>query len=226
MDRRDLQCPCCGGHAADFLSFGVVPRPHAMCPACRALERHRLLWLYFAARTNILSGEPLSVLHVAPEPVFQQALRQRPHLRYVSADVQAQDAMTRMDITSIPMRDGTFDVILCNHVLEHVPEDRQAMRELYRVLKNGGWALLQVPLDSSLATTREDPSVTDPAERQRLFGQRDHVRLYGRDYRSRLEDAGFDVRVDAFIESLDSATIARHALVAEDIYCCRKLSAA
>jgi SAM-dependent methyltransferase len=220
-----LTCPCCGGSYERFNPFGVRPRANARCPGCGALERHRLLWLYFNERTNLCSGQRLSVLHVAPEAIFQAAFRRMPNLHYVSADIESPLAEERIDIMDIPRPDETFDVILCNHVLEHVADDHRAMRELRRVLKTGGWAILQSPMESGLDTTFEDPTVTDPKERERLFGQHDHVRLYGRDYGKRLESAGFDVTIDRFCAELSPDLRRQHALLDEDIYLCRKAAA-
>lgn len=214
-------CTCCNRSFPAFLDFGVVPRPNAQCPGCGSLERHRLLWLYLRSRTNIFT-DPLRVLHVAPEPVFQKALQGLANLRYVSADLHSPHAMVAMDMTRAPIADGSFDAVLCSHVLEHIPDDRAAMREIRRILAPDGWAILQVPIDSSLEFTFEDPTVTSPADRQRLFGQRDHVRMYGRDYRSRLEQAGFLVTVDRFVDELSSAAAADYCVLDEDIYFCRR----
>jgi SAM-dependent methyltransferase len=142
-------------------------------------------------------------------------------IEYLTADLHAPRVMVRMDVTAIDAAEGTFDVILCNHVLEHVTEDRRAMSELHRVLKPGGWAILQVPIRGDV--TQEDRSVTDPRERERLYGQYDHVRQYGRDYADRLRDAGFRVTVDGFSRELDAARRTRHGLPGdEDVYVCRK----
>ncbi len=160
---------------------------------CQALERHRLVWLYFQRMTDLFDGGAKQVLHVAPEPAFVPGLKERLGAGYLTADLDDARAMERMDITDIRHPDGSFDVIYCSHVLEHVPDDRKAMREFYRVLRPGGWAVLLVPITAE--TTVEDPSITDPAERLRLFGQEDHVRRYGPDYRERLEAAGFKVTI-------------------------------
>ena len=126
-----------------------------------------------------------------------------------------------MDISDIQYPDNTFDVVYCSHVLEHVPDDRRALREFWRVLKIGGWAILQVPITSDV--TFEDPTVTSPEERERLFGQHDHVRRYGPDYRNRLVDVGFSVTVDSFVRELDERTVSRYGLMrSEDVYFCRK----
>lgn len=133
-------------------------------------------------------------------------------------------AMEKIDITDIPYADNTFDVIICSHVLEHIPEDRKAMLELFRVLKKGGWAILQVPLDSTRNVTFEDPNITNPKEREKYFGLRDHVRIYGLDYKNKLELAGFRVKVDKYAESLGTQIIEKFGLLKdEDIYFCEKI---
>jgi SAM-dependent methyltransferase len=165
-----------------------------------------------------LFSRRLAVIHFAPEPVFQQALRALPNLVYVSADLDSPLAAVRMDLAAIACPDGAFDVALCSHVLEHVADDRQALRELFRVLKPGGWSILQSPVDLNRETTFEDARVVSPADRARLFGQEDHVRLYGRDYAQRLEAAGFVVKAENFVKELPAEDIRRFGLVDEDIY--------
>lgn len=184
-------CPVCGRGSGKFLEFGIVPRPDAMCPHCRSLERHRLLWLYLEKKTDMFNGKPKQLLHIAPEFSLEPGLRKAAGRGYLSADLDASRAMVRMDITGIDFPDASFDVIFCNHVLEHVDDDRKAMRELYRVLKKNGWAILMVPVTAE--KTIEDPSVVTPEERRRVFGQEDHVRRYGPDFAQRLSDAGFEV---------------------------------
>ena len=144
--------------------------------------------------------------------MLQKTFKARPNLSYVSADLNSSLAMARMDITQLPFPDASFDVVLCSHVLEHVPDDRSAMAELFRVLHPAGWAIIVAPVDRSRAETLEDPRVTRPQDRARLFGQHDHVRLYGRDYISRLECAGFSVNVDSYVTQLDDRIIALYGL--------------
>ena len=193
-----------------------------MCPRCGSLGRMRVDWLFLTSRTDLLEG-PKRLLHVAPEVCLRRSLERLPNISYLSADYDSALAMERMDITDIRYPDASFDVVLCNHVLEHVADDRQAMREIFRVLRSGGWALLQAPLDGSREQTFEDASVTDPRERQRVFGQYDHVRIYGRDYPQRLEETGFEVTVDEFARELPALTVGQLGLdTAEAIYVCRK----
>ncbi|GAP38212.1 class I SAM-dependent methyltransferase [Piscinibacter sakaiensis] len=216
-------CPCCrSGHAA-FAPFGTPARDDAMCPSCGSLERHRLMQLYFEQRTDLFGEQPLRVLHFAPEACFVRQLDGNPRIDYVSADLSAPNAKHRIDITDIPFADDSFDVVICSHVLEHIPDDHRAMRELRRVLRPSGWALLQVPIDPALQLTYEDPSITDPQERERLFGQVDHVRWYGQDYAARLAENGFTVQREDFHGSLPAAERERLGLMpGEDMYLCTK----
>jgi SAM-dependent methyltransferase len=219
-----FSCPCCGGSFKEFISAkpGSTVLPNEQCPGCDSWKRHRVLWLYLKNQTNFFS-EPLKVLHFAPEYCFQKKFKKQPNLDYLSADLASPLAMTKIDITEIPYENNTFDVILCSHVLEHIPDDRQAMKELLRVLKPNGWAILQVPIDRKREKTFEDPTVTSPEDRERLFWQHDHVRLYGLDYPDRLREVGFVVEVNNFVKKLEDETIEKYSLDRrEDIYFCKK----
>jgi SAM-dependent methyltransferase/DNA-directed RNA polymerase subunit RPC12/RpoP len=214
-------CPCCGGRFRRFLPYGVTRRANAECPECGSKERHRLLWLFLKNRTDILTTK-LRVLHVAPEEIIRKNLLGMSNLDYLSADLVSPLATVRMDITRIPFDDNSFDAILCSHVLEHVDDDHKAMLELCRVLRSGGWAIIQVPLDKNRGSTFEDPRVVSPSERERLFGQKDHVRVYGRDYKSRLERAGFTVRIEGYARELGDDALKFGLDPDEDIYYCTK----
>lgn len=217
-------CPCCGRHFRAFQQYGAwrIPNVNMRCPRCGTYERHRLLLLYLKQRTPFFR-ERLRVLHFAPEAVLQNRFRSLPNLDYISVDIDSPLAMVHTDITQLAFADARFDVLFCSHVLEHVPNDRHAMRELQRVLKPGGWAVILAPVDPSLETTFEDPAIVSSRDRERFYGQHDHVRLYGRDYIQRLEEAGFVVRVDRFGRELDETTIARYGINKyEDIYICTK----
>lgn len=215
-------CPVCKRFSRRFKSFGrAVLREDAQCIHCNALERHRFVWLYFERRTDLFDGRTKRVLHVAPEASLEALLRSRLGSSYITADIEDPEADVQMDITDIRYPDGTFDVIYCSHVLEHIPEDRKAMRELRRVLKPDGWAILLVPTVGDV--TYEDPSITDPAERLKAFGLEDHVRQYGRDYADRLREAGFSVEVTEVADMYsprDAARMGLHGDVGE-IYHCR-----
>lgn len=167
--------------------------------------------------TNLFDGHPKQVLHVAPERCFEAKLRTQIGDGYLTADL-FRSAMTKMDITDIQYSDDFFDVIYCSHVLEHVVDDRKAMREFRRVLKPDGWAILLVPITAE--TTIEDPSVTDPLERHRLYGQKDHVRRYGPDYADRLREAGFKVKVSSPTDFLSSSEVNEMSCGDSQIFFC------
>lgn len=217
-------CPVCKRNVRTFLPFGVPPRPDARCPACGSLERHRLVWIFFRDKTNLFSSSEQKVLHVAPEPAFVRRLTRLPSFDYVTADISDPRASIRMDVMDIQLADNTFDVIYCSHVLEHVEEDRRAMRELHRVLKPTGWAILQAPITAE--RTFENSTVTDPAERERVYGQADHVRRYGPDYVDRLGDAGFNVTRYSVADLVDGEEAERMGVrEAEDVFYCTKARA-
>ena len=179
------------------------------------------MYVYMTQKTDLFSGDRKKMLHVAPEAQLSRLFQEADCIDYLSADLSSPTAMVTMDITDIRYADDSFDVIYCSHVLEHVVDDIGAMRELYRVLKPGGWAVLQVPISSG--TTFEDPTVTSPEAREELFGQDDHVRRYGHDYVERLVAAGFSVLVDGFVRELSDQEIIRFGLTrSEDVYFCRK----
>lgn len=199
------ECPFCGARLRSFLPFGLHSevlarervvgggrRLNARCPVCESIDRERLLWLYLKHRTDVLA-QSLRLLHVAPEQPIRAQLQDRANIAYLSADLDDDDVMVNMDITRIAYPDGSFDAVICNHVLEHIIDDATAMSELHRVLKPGGWAILQVPISLRLARTFENAALTTPGEREMAFGQSDHVRIYAGDYAERLQRAGFAV---------------------------------
>jgi SAM-dependent methyltransferase len=173
-------------------------------------------------RTDLFERPQLSILHWAPEYALQRSLSALPNAAYVSADLEGDEAVQHMDMTDVPFKDGTFDLIVCVHVLEHVEDDRQAMREMVRVLKPGGVAMLLVPIVLE-QPTREDPNITTPEQRKDAYWQEDHMRLYGRDFPQRLEQEGFDVTVDGWVRTLDRPTLERYGLFPlEDVYVATK----
>jgi SAM-dependent methyltransferase len=186
-------------------------RRDVQCPRCGSYERVRALWLFLREQTDLDEGRH-RVLHFAPEPSIAAAIEALPGVEYVSADIAPGVAMEVVDITAIPPALGSFDVVICSHVLEHVPEDRRAMAEVFRVLRPGGAAYFMQPVDFERAETYEDPAIVAPRERERAFGQFNHVRVYGRDIRERLEGAGFELSERRYTEELDAADRARYAL--------------
>ena len=220
-----VECPCCRGRFRGFLPYTgtTAPIPNVECPRCRSHHRHRLLALYLAAHPELLAAERLRVLHLAPEPVVAGLVQATPTVSYVAADIKGPSVHVRVDLAALGFRPSAFDAVIAIHVLEHVPDDVSAMRELQRVLKPGGWAILQVPIDTDRATTYEDPSIMSPKDREHHFGQADHVRLYGLDYLTRLEAGGFTVRIDRFVRDLPPETQRRFGLDPdEDLYLCTK----
>ncbi len=225
---NEVHCPCCEGSFIAFLPFGVDgrKRAHALCPACGSLERHRLMWLFIQERTPLLKQRQ-RLLHVAPEPFYFGRLSKDPLVDYVAGDKFAPGysypaGTIDLDVTSIAFPDNSFDAVICSHVLEHVPDDALGMRELLRVLRPGGWAIIDVPMNKDLAHTDEDITITDPKERERRFGQHDHFRLYGLDLRDRLAQAGFEVDVVAFANGFSTQDRFRMGLSGREVYHCRK----
>lgn len=179
-------CPCCG---SSFTRFADQIAPNRACWTCGSLERHRALWLFLGTRPDLLRPA-MSILHVAPERALRHNLARSAGASYVGGDIDRRFGPERLDVTALEFAESTFDLVMCNHVLEHVPDDRQALAEIFRVLKPGGWASLQVPVELGIVTD-EDLSVTNAGERYSRFGQRDHVRRPGRDYIDRYVAAGF-----------------------------------
>jgi SAM-dependent methyltransferase len=200
-------CACCGNTFREFAPFGGSRRKNAWCPKCESLERHRLLAMYFENKTDIYK-KSLRLLHVAPETIFYNKFIKQSNIDYYPADKfnKMYPAGTHyIDILDIDMPDESFDVIICNHVFQYIDEDLKAMRELYRVLKKGGWAIMQVPINKKLEKTFEDTSITDPVEREKAFGLKDHVRFYALDYADRLREAGFNVKIDDYTSEFSDA---------------------
>ncbi|NVK28178.1 MAG: class I SAM-dependent methyltransferase [Flavobacteriia bacterium] len=216
--------PIDGKSYRKFLPYGYGGniRENALSPGTNSLERHRLMWLYLKRDSDFFTAKH-KVLHIAPEQCFYGRFRKMDNLDYSTADLNSPIADYSFDIHEIPFEDNSYDVVFCNHVLEHVTDDQQCMRELCRVLKPGGLAIAQVPWIPEQEVTVEDPTITDPKERERLFGQYDHVRKYGKDYQERLEKAGFKVtRVD-YSEELSEEEFERYRLPkGEPLFVCTK----
>ncbi|MGI0107546.1 class I SAM-dependent methyltransferase [Salinimicrobium sp. WS361] len=185
--------PIDGRSFSKFLPYGYEQqRENVLSPSTLSLERHRLLWLYLKEHTTFFTA-PHEVLHFAPEQAFYKRFRKLNNLDYTTTDLNSPLADVKADICDLPFEDNSFDFILCNHVLEHIPDDTKAMQEIFRILSPGGTAILQIPQDLNREKTFEDNSITDPAERAKIFGQYDHVRVYGRDYFDKLREVGFRV---------------------------------
>ncbi|MFB9057961.1 class I SAM-dependent methyltransferase [Mariniflexile ostreae] len=200
-----------------FLPYGYEnQRQNVLSPSTLSLERHRLLWLYLKRETHFFTA-PLKVLHFAPEQAFYKRFRKMQNLDYVTTDLNSPLADVKADICNLPFKDNSFDVIFCNHVLEHIPDDTKAMQELYRVLKVGGMGIFQIPQDLSRAKTFEDHTITDKKERAKIFGQYDHVRVYGRDYFDKLSSIGFKVNAVDYTATYSQEELIRYCLAANEI---------
>jgi predicted SAM-dependent methyltransferase len=191
-------------------------RKNALSPSTLSLERHRLLWLYLKNETDFFTA-PKKVLHIAPEQCFINRFKKLKNLDYITADLYSPIVDVKADILDLPFTENSFDVIFCNHVLEHIIDDKKAMQELYRVLKPGGFGVFQVPQNLNLDKTYEDFSITLPEERAKHFGQYDHVRIYGKDYFERLREVGFKVNEVEYTKKLSDDKITRYCLTKGEI---------
>jgi predicted SAM-dependent methyltransferase len=202
-----------------FLPYGYGnQRNNVLSPSTLSLERHRLLWLYLNEKTDFFTSEAKKkVLHFAPEQAFYKLFRNQKNLEYTTTDLFSPLADVKADICNLPFLDNQYDVILCNHVLEHIPDDTKAMQELYRVLKPGGMAILQIPQDLNRATTFSDDNITDQKERTKIFGQYDHVRIYGRDYFDKLRSMGFMVVEEDYTNKINPELVEKYCLAKGEI---------
>ncbi len=209
--------PIDGKHFKTFLPYGYGnQRNNVLSPSTLSLERHRLLWLYLKNETDFFS-KPYKVLHFAPEQCFLKRFKRLKHINYTTTDLESPIADVKADICNLPFEDNSYDIIFCNHVLEHIPDDTKAMQELFRVLKPHGMAILQIPQDLSRATTFEDDSITDKKERAKIFGQYDHVRIYGRDYFDKLRHIGFKVDEIDYTKHLSETEVEQYCLAKGEI---------
>ena len=209
--------PIDGKSFSKFLPYGYEKtRENVLSPSTLSLERHRLLWLWLERKTNFFD-KPAKVLHFAPEQAFYRRFRKMKNLDYITTDLNSPLADIKADICDLPFENDTYDIIFCNHVLEHIPDDTTAMHELFRVLKPGGKAILQIPQDLNRKETFEDNSIIDPKERARIFGQYDHVRVYGRDYFDKLRKIGFTVKEINLTTELSPEEVNRFRLAKGEI---------
>ena len=221
---RGRECPLCGTRRRRFLPYGyVTSREDALCPHCLALERHRMIWLWIERNTDLMASRP-RLLHIAPEVSLMRHFKRvyRGTEGYITADLESPLADMHFDVQHIPLESRSVDVVIANHLFEHVKDDRLAMRELYRIMRPGGWGIMVVPEDRGRATTFEDDTITVPAERTRIFGQYDHLRVYGRDYDDRLREAGFEVERIAFAASLTKEERRLYAVGSDDLVVVRR----
>ena len=232
--------PIDGNSFRMFLPYGYGnQRNNVLSPSTLSLERHRLLWLYLKNETDFFQSEldsdsttskskrlklrdtesssVIKVLHFAPEQAFYKLFRNQKNLDYTTTDLLSPLADVKADICNLPFEDNTYDVILCNHVLEHIPDDTKAMHELFRVLKKGGMAILQIPQDLSREKTFSDDTIIEQKERSRIFGQYDHVRVYGRDYFDKLRSIGFTVIEENYTLKISPELVEKYCLAKGEI---------
>ena len=209
--------PIDGKSFKSFLPYGYgTQRNNVLSPSTLSLERHRLLWLYLKNETDFFTKQ-YKVLHFAPEQCFLKRFKKLKNLNYTTTDLLSPIADVKADICDLPFKENSYDVILCNHVLEHIPDDTKAMKELYRVMKPGGYGIFQIPQDLSRNETFEDDSITDKSERAKIFGQYDHVRVYGRDYFDKLRSIGFRVEEVDYTATLSKEDITRYCLAKGEV---------
>ncbi len=213
-----VECNVCSKKFSRFLDYGHGNhfRKNVLCPYCLSLERHRLILLYLKKNTHFFTSKH-KMLHIAPEQCFYDEFKKLSNIEYITGDLYSPLAEYKFDLHKIPFEDNTFDIIFCNHVLEHVRDDNTCMKELYRVLKPNGFAILQVPIDYSRSKTYEDSSIITPEQREKEYWQKDHVRLYGKDYPNKLSNAGFHVECNEMVFSLSAETINLYRLPAQEI---------
>lgn len=205
LDR--VVCPLCDWSGERFEPMGRIPRPNARCPRCSSLERHRAIYLYLRDETTVFTAST-RLLHFAPEPALRGVLERCKTIDYVTTDLEMRDVSIHMDIHNLLFRDSVFDCVICSHVLEHVEDDYAAMREIRRVLRPDGFALILVPiLDTPDGRTREDADTLTPGQRERAYGQADHLRAYGADFPARAREAGFAVSAIGYPKDLGTAAI-------------------
>ena len=211
--------PIDGRSFRKFLPYGYgKQRENALSPSTLSLERHRLMWLFLRDNTTFFTAtKKLKVLHIAPEQCFLDIFRKQQNLNYITSDLESPIADVKADICDLPFKENEFDVVFCNHVLEHISNDTKAMQELYRVLKPGGFGIFQIPQDLSKAITFADNTITDRKERAKLFGQYDHVRVYGRDYFDKLRSIGFKVDEVDYTKKITLEKIEEFCLMQNEI---------
>jgi SAM-dependent methyltransferase len=211
--------PIDGKSFKSMLPYGYEKqRKNALSPSSLSLERHRLLWLYLKNETDFFTAtDKKKVLHFAPEQAFYKLFRNQKNIDYTTTDLFSPLADVKADICNLPFDDNQYDIILCNHVLEHIPDDTKAMQELLRVLKPGGMAILQIPQELARETTFADDSITDQKERAAIFGQYDHVRIYGRDYFDKLRSIGFKVIEEDYTHKIAPELVEKYCLAKGEI---------
>lgn len=213
---NNVECPICGATYRKFLPYGYEDvRENALCPKCLSLERHRLIWLYLREKTSFFEM-PIKVLHIAPEQCFEERFRKLANLEYITADLESPIADYKCDVQELPFAENEFDMVICNHVLEHVDDDTRAMSEILRVMKKSGQAIILVPVDFNRETTYENPAIKSSKERKEHFGQYDHQRVYGLDFPEKLKSIGYQIPEINFLDEIIPEKKIRYRLPAKE----------
>ncbi len=210
-----VECACCDKQFSKWLNTTSI------CPYCRSSARQRILCSHLDKHHTPSNGS-LEVLLFAPDFATERYLKRHPHFQVTTADLSAPYVDYHWDITQLPCADGSFDLILVSHVLEHVPDDAKAISEMHRCLTKGGTALVQVPFAKDAEETFEDSSITDPKRRKELFGQFDHVRIYGQDISDRLKHAGFNVSLLFASSEFSDEEMKKYGLWDDILFVCQK----
>ena len=216
---NNVECPICNSKFSKFFPYGRDARDNALCTSCLSLERHRLLYLYLFEKSSEFHKK-INLLHIAPEECFINLFKENDNITYTTADLESPLAKVKMDIHKMPFEDNIYDFILCNHVLEHVKDDLMALSEIKRVLKKGGKGIVQVPFYKPIPEfTLEDKSITSKKDREKYYGQSDHVRKYGKDYKQRIESTGLKVEIKYASDFLSKSEINLFSIIkSEEIY--------
>lgn len=217
-----VKCPICQNSYEMFNPYGVNLIPNRCCPHCGSLERHRVLQKILERLDIIPRDRPIRLLDIAPTKGLKQRLNDVDNILYLSIDLNSPLADLKMDVQNLQFPDGSFDIVICYHVLEHIKDDFKAMREIHRCLKQGGLAIIQVPIKKDILETIEGKHIEDPQERKRLFGQEDHLRYYGLDFKKKIEKAGFAVSIIGIKNLFSEEEISLYRLDDQDIYLAQK----
>ena len=208
-------CSCCGRYLRKFNSYGFKMRKSAICPVCGSLERHRFLIIFLKTKTTFFLRN-IKLLHFSPNNSLKNLFRNHNNIRYITTDLNSSNILIRNDITNLSFKNNIYDVIICSHVLEHIKNDNLALKELYRVLKTKGWGIIQIPLNRERKKTYENQKILKPKDRLIHFGREDHVRIYGLDFKQRVEKVGFHVRVIDYAKNLGPKNIKKFGLNANE----------
>jgi len=216
--KKNVFCPCCVWSGKHFLPFRAPKRTNVQCPRCKSVERHRLYYLFLKEYLNKLSNKSIKILHISPEKSLRKLFCSYPNIKYLSIDISLFKAMRRENIESLSFSNHSFDLIFCSHVLEHVRNDQKALAEIKRVLKPNGLAIIQVPIKNyfrgkKITQTLEEIEPLNPKQREIIFGQADHYRLYSRDFYQQLIKSGFNIKIIKFANKLPKSTLKKQVLL-------------